>query len=84
MPWRIFTIIFCFSIIIFSCKGINGKKQAVVRDTTITAVNSFNSIFFDSADVDAFLVLHPDLAAYKNQFNQFYLVEQFPHQIYLY
>jgi murein L,D-transpeptidase YcbB/YkuD len=77
MPWKIFTIVFCISIIAYSCNGIIGKKQVVIRDTTITTVNSFNSIFFDSADVDAFLVLHPDLASYKEQFNQFYIPRNF-------
>jgi murein L,D-transpeptidase YcbB/YkuD len=77
MQWKLILTIFCFSFVFYACDGIKGKKQPVVRDITITPTNSFNSLFFDSTDVVTFLTLHPDLIAYKEQFNQFYIPRNF-------
>lgn len=54
-----------------SCKFFKAKKL-MARDTTITHLTSFNSIFLDSVHVDSFLLQHPEFEAFTEQFHDFY------------
>ncbi len=77
MSKKLFLILICTSFVFYACDGVKGKKKPVVRDLTITPINSFNALFFDSADVQDFLAKHPDLVSYTEQFNQFYIPRNF-------
>lgn len=61
----------CLAILYTSCK--NGKsRKPVIRDTSITAVNSFNNLFFDSIKLSAFLETHKQYENFTAQFHDFY------------
>ena len=61
----------CLSLLYMSCK--NGKsRKPVIRDTSITAINSFNNLFFDSTRLSAFLKNHPHFENFTVQFHDFY------------
>jgi hypothetical protein len=50
----------------------SSKKEPVVRDTTITAVSSFNNLFFDSTQIPAFLSGQNRYAGFADQYMDFY------------
>ncbi len=77
MSWKQLSIILCATFFLYACDGVKGKRQPVVRDLSITPVNSFNALFFDSADVHEFLAIHPDLSSFKEQYNNFYTPRNF-------
>lgn len=62
--------VFCI-LFLFSCKYFGNKKIAH-RDTTITKRTSFNSLFFDSSRIDAFIAANPQYAVFEEQFKDFY------------
>lgn len=66
---RILTI--CCILFLCSCQYFN-KKKLSHRDTTINKKTSFNSLFFDSARIDAFLADNPQYASFEDQFRDFY------------
>jgi len=67
-----FLLILILLVNIVGCKNALTSKKIIYRDTTITKVTSFNTLFFDSIKVTNFLLLHPELSNYENQFNDFY------------
>ena len=67
-----FLLIFILLVNIVGCKNALTSKKNIFRDTTITKATSFNTLFFDSIQVTNFLLIHPELSAYENQFNDFY------------
>lgn len=61
----------CLALLYASCK--NGKsRKPVIRDTSITAVTSFNNLFFDSTRLSAFLKNHSQYENFTAQFHDFY------------
>ena len=58
------------SLLLFSCKQKNRKPVAI--DKTITGQTSFNNLFFDSIQLEKFLVKDSSFAKYKEQFYDFY------------
>ena len=67
-----FLLIFILLVTIESCKNALTNNKIIIRDTSITKITSFNTLFFDSIQVTNFLLLHPELSTYENQFNDFY------------
>lgn len=67
-----FLLIFILLVTIESCKNALTNNKIIIRDTSITKITSFNTLFFDSIQVTTFLLLHPELSTYENQFNDFY------------
>ncbi len=66
--------VFVLSILLLtlpSCKYFSTKK-VLARDTTITHITSFNSVFLDSVQVDGFLLQHPEFKPFAEQFRNFY------------
>src|SRR5258708_1647132 len=54
-----------------SCKYFKNKK-IITRDTTINKKTSFNTIFFDSAHIDAFIEQNKQYEPFIQQFRDFY------------
>ena len=54
------------------CSMFSSKKEPVIRDTTITAVSSFNNLFFDSTQIPAFLSGQNRYASFADQYMDFY------------
>lgn len=57
---------------VISCKNFKRLKKRVTRDTTITTTTSFNNLFFDSIQIEAFLKTHESFKPYEDQFFNFY------------
>lgn len=72
MTKMVLKVLFIYSFFLFSCDFIKAKKKPVARDITITAITSFNELFFDSLDVHTFLANHPELSSFAMQYNDFY------------
>jgi L,D-transpeptidase YcbB len=65
---QILLISFCFGIGFFACNN----KPATVKDVTITPKTAFNSLFFDSVQLDNFLAKNQELEKFKEQYSAFY------------
>lgn len=66
-PFLVFLLL-CF----VSCNYFKRNRQLIARDTTITKITSFNSLFIDSARLDSFLAQNPVYADFEDQFHDFY------------
>lgn len=55
-----------------SCNYFKRNRKLIARDTTITKITSFNSLFIDSTRLDSFLSQNPVYANFEDQFHDFY------------
>jgi len=60
------------ALVYWGCNNIRKKKNLVNRDTSITHVTSFNTLFLENRELNHFIATNPDYAAYTEQFNDFY------------
>ncbi len=64
---------FCFAICILACNN----QPTIEKDISITQKNAFNTLFFDSVQLENFLVKHNDLEKFKDQYLAFYKQRNF-------
>ncbi len=64
------------AVILTACNWIKEKKQ-ISRDLSINQQTSFNTLFFDSAAINQFLISNADFAGFAQQFNDFYTHRNF-------
>ncbi len=63
----------CLSVLVYGgCRNIRKKKNPVNRDTSITHITSFNTLFLENRVLNHFFEANPAYAAYTEQFNDFY------------
>ena len=77
MLQKSFFVPFCAALLLYACSCADGKKAPVIRDLSVTVPTSFNTIFFDSAYLDTFLLKHPEFVAYSKQYKDFYTGRNF-------
>ena len=76
----VFYSMILLSLIWIACAGNedkNGRSQnekitEIQVDKSITPVNAFNDLFFDSVKLQSFLDKHPEYSIYRQQFFHFY------------
>lgn len=59
-------------VMIQSCNYLKAKKKRVERDTSISTITSFNTLFFDSMHLDTFLDQNIKYGRFNEQFKDFY------------
>lgn len=66
-------LVLCLSVFVYlGCTSSRKKKNPVNRDTTITHITSFNTLFFENGELGNFIASHPAYATYTGQFEDFY------------
>jgi len=60
------------TLLLNSCGNGNPDEGPIVRDTTITAVNAYNNLFFDSLKLEEAITADSNLAAFGEPLRRFY------------
>ncbi len=72
MKQKIILILLLSFCLYQSCHNGKKKRNPITRDTTITNITSFNTLFLDSTQLNGFITSHTLYRTFAQQFNDFY------------
>ncbi|MEP6465684.1 MAG: L,D-transpeptidase family protein, partial [Parafilimonas sp.] len=74
---KILLCIFSLSLIIYSCKNHQAKKQEIQVDNSINKKTSYNNLFIDSNAINAFISKYPEYQKFSQQYSDFYKLRNY-------